>query len=94
MLVNFSIDSMGSVTASPVRDHYRELFADHMRQFRPGDDGTAFFQEHHVNELQGMIPDRKFKELMEGWPVTCRMSFYDYGMMLGYDACQVAPCGY
>lgn len=91
MLVNFNMDSMGNVTAAPVRDHYRELFVDHMRQFLPADDGTAFFQEHHATELQGMIPDRKFKELMEGYSVTCRVSFYDYGMMLGYDACLVTP---
>jgi hypothetical protein len=89
MLVNFNMDSMGNVTASPVREEYRKLFVDHMEQFRPNDDGTAFLQEHHANDLQGMIPERKFKELMEGYRVTCRMSFYDYGMMLGYDACMV-----
>tara|TARA_Y100000593_G_scaffold94032_1_gene191283 strand:- start:62698 stop:62982 length:285 start_codon:yes stop_codon:yes gene_type:complete len=84
--VHFSTDFMGNVIGSPVKDSYREQYAEHMQQFRPNDDGTVFFHEYEINELSGIIPRRKIRELQEGYSVTCLVDNEDYGHMLGYDA--------
>jgi len=89
--ITFNVDSMGDITGSPVSSRIQQVYADHMQQFLPNDDGTAFLQEHHAADLHGMIPDRKFRELMDGWTVTVHMDPADYGMLLGYDAYHVDP---
>ena len=87
--VHFSTDFMGNVIGSPVKDSYREQYAEHMQQFRPNDDGTVFFQEHEISELSGIIPQRKIRELHGGYSVVCLVDSWDYGAMLGYDASMV-----
>ena len=89
MLVNFHTDFMGNVISEPVNKKHLKKFRDHMRIFNDLDDGTVFFQGGQLDELVHYIPLKKFKELRQGYWVTCRIDPYDYGHMLGYDACNV-----
>lgn len=86
MIVTFSQDSMGNIHAAPVSAAHQARFAEHCAQFHPGHDGSAFIQEAQPEDLAGILPPRRINELFEGYNVRVRMSAWDYGHLLGYDA--------
>jgi hypothetical protein len=92
ILVSLATDSTGAVYATPVSAIWREAFASHMRQHTGHASACAYFQVG-TDELAGCIPDRKLRELSEGYAVTCRVDPWEFGHWLGYDAHTVAEIG-
>ena len=86
MLVTFNPDGFGGVSVAPVSDAHQSKLAAHCRQFHPGHDGTAYLQEW---DLDGLLPARKLREVLEGYHVTVRMDAWTFGNLLGYDAQEV-----
>lgn len=89
--VRISPMNYGGATLRPVNDEWTEAFKQQVIDNGGGANNTAYVQ--NLEDLRGVIPDSKIKELDEGYDATVLMDPWGVGGFYGYDAHKVAEMG-